>query len=914
MSTATRTPRKAVKRIITYTVLGALGFFILLAILASFITDYWWFSSLGYLSVFWTTYQTQYLLWFIGFAISLVWLIVNINIAMRSTSSLAMDPRLEQIVATLGKFLRIAVYTGAVVLALILASALSADWMQWLTYRHAVPVGTADPVFGNDIGFYMFKLPFLLGVKNWLFAVVVVGFIANLLVYLIRQGVSFAFGRISLSEQARTHMSVHVGLFFVLLALHFWLDRYDVLFSTRSGSFFGAGFTDVFAQIPAHWILVVLSIVVGAGVVDAVVHGKVKRGFVFLGAYAAIGILAAAVYPFVIQKFFVDPNEQSKEYPYIQNNIHYTRLAYDLNTVEEKVIVPKYDLTAADIVEDSATVKNIMLWDYRPLASTLDQLQVIRLYYDFPDVDIDRYTLPDGTVRQVMLSARELNQEKLPANARTWQNLTWVYTHGYGLGMSPVNVVTDEGLPKFFIKDIPPVSDVGLKVVRPEIYFGEETRTPVVVHGNIQEFDYPMGDANRLSQYAENAGVGIGSFLKRLVFAMHFGDLNMLISSYVNPASKILYVRNIQDRVEKIAPFLHFDKDPYLVVADGRLSWMFDAYTISENFPYSRPAGEFNYIRNSVKIVIDAYNGSTQFYVFNPEADPIIRVYRSIFPELFKDEKDMPSELRKHVRYPQDLFDIQSSVYELYHMEDPQVFYNKEDVWNIANEKIHDEVSKMESYYAIMRLPGEEREEFILMIPYTPNKRDNMIAWFCARSDSAHYGKRLVYKFPKKELTYGPMQVSARIDQDPTISQQLTLWNQQGSSVTRGNLLVIPIKQEIMYVQPVYLQATTGKLPELKRVIVAFGNRIAMESNLEDAMRRVFGTAQPAPTKTSESTAKEQPRTGTQEVPGGQLSRSALDHYEKAQKALKSGNWARYGEELDLLKKDLDVLVKQTSR
>jgi uncharacterized protein len=913
MSTPSRTPRRTVKRMITFTILGVVGFFILLAILASFITDFWWFSSLGYSSVFWTSYKTEYMLWFIGFAVSLSWLVTNISIGMRSTATLTMDPRFEKILEALGKFLKIAVYVGAVILALILAGSLSAEWMDWLTFRNATSVGTTDPVFGNDVGFYLFRLPFLLGIKNWLFAVVILGFFANLAVYLIRQGVSFAFGRISISEQARKHMSVHVGLFFLLLAVHYWFDRYDVLFSTRSGSFYGAGYTDVYAQIPAHWILVVCSIAVGAGVVVSIMGWRVKRIIALLVGYVGIGIAAGGIYPFFVQKFVVNPNEQSKERPFIKNNIVFTRLAYDLNNMDEKEVDPSFELTAGDLVADSATIKNIMLWDYRPLASTLDQLQVIRLYYDFPDVDIDRYTLPDGTVRQVMLSARELNQEKLPANAQTWVNQKLVYTHGYGLGMSPVNVVTEEGLPQFFVKDIPPVSTVGLKIDRPEIYFGEETRTPVIVHGNIEEFDYPMGDENRFSKYREDAGVQMGSLLKRLVFAMHFGDLNMLISSYVNPDSKILYYRNIQERVKKIAPFLRFDRDPYIVIAGGRLYWIYDAYTTSDRFPYSRPTDECNYIRNSVKIVIDAYNGSTRFYTINPDADPLIRVYRSIFPELFRDQKEMPSLLRRHLRYPQDLFDIQSAVYENYHMEDPQVFYNKEDVWNIANEKIQDQVSKVESYHAIMRLPGEEEAEFILMVPYTPNKRDNMIAWFCARSDSEHYGKRLVYKFPKKELTYGPMQVSARMDQDPVISQQLTLWNQQGSSVTRGNLLVIPILHEVMYVQPVYLQATSGKLPELKRVIVAFGNRIAMEPTLDEALRRVFGIAQPAAPKTASAAAAPAQSTGMARSLGD-LSRSALDHYEKAQRSIKEGNWTKYGEELNLLKKDLERLVKESGK
>jgi uncharacterized membrane protein (UPF0182 family) len=620
------------------------------------------------------------------------------------------------------------------------------------------------------------------------------------------------------------------------------------------------------------------------------------------------------VYPALIQKFVVNPNEQSKELPYIQNNITFTRFAYDLNSIEEKSIEPQYTLNYEDINADSATVRNIMLWDYRPLASTLDQLQVIRLYYTFPDVDIDRYRLPDGSYRQVMLSARELDQNKLPPNAQTWVNTNLVYTHGYGLGMSPVNVVTEEGLPEFFVKDIPPVTEHGLTVTRPEIYYGEKTNTPVIVNGNIKEFDYPLGDLNQMTKYREKSGVSIGSLLRRLIFAMHFSDLNMLISGYIAPESRVLYYRNIHDRVRAIAPFLTLDDDPFLVVANGRLYWIYDAYTTSRDFPYSKPMESYNYIRNSVKIVIDAYTGDTKFYLFDADRDPIIRVYDRIFPGLFLDQSKLPVYLREHIRYPQDLFDAQSLLYSTYHMEDPQVFYNKEDLWNIASEKMQEEVVTMESYYAIMRLPGEPREEFIQMIPYTPNKRDNMIAWLCARSDGENYGKMLVYKFPKKEQVYGPMQVSARINQDPTISQQLSLWNQQGSSVYRGNLLVIPIKESVMYVQPVYLQATSGKLPELKRVIVAFHNRLAMEQTLEESLRMVFrgstmnespGTLPEAGRVLAKSPAARSVR---------ELSRSAMRIFEDAISAQRNGDWARYGEEIERLKKELQTLVSEAEK
>jgi len=895
------------KRILLFTVLGIIAVLILLSLIAGFITDFWWFTSLDYQKVFWTFYETRYLMWLFGLIVFLAFILLNVRIAMRSAQSLQADPRIEKIVEALGKVLRVLIYGGSGFLALIMAGTLSAQWMEYLLMVNSESFGVVDPIFGRDIGFYVFTLPFLNSAVNWCLGAVVLVMIACVAVYLVRQGVSFAFGRLTATRQARRHIALLAGILFLLVAVRIWLGRFDVLYSMRSGSFFGAGFTDVNAQIPAAWIMAAVTLAAGALIAHALYAGLWKRLIRSIIAYVAAAFLVAIVYPGLIQKFVVNPNEQSKELEYIRNNIIYTRLAYQLDRIEEKEINPGRDILASDLARDSATINNIMLWDYRPLASTLDQLQVIRLYYDFPDVDIDRYTLPDGSYRQVMLSARELNQSKLPANARTWVNLNLVYTHGYGVAMSPVTVVTEEGLPEFYLSDIPPESPVGLDVKRPGFYFGEETRARVIVRGNIEEFDYPVGDQNKMTRYAEAAGVPIGSFFRKLLYAMHFGDLNILISGYIGPESRILYNRRIQERVSTIAPFLKFDEDPYLVVAEGRLHWICDAYTTTTMYPCSKPIRDVNYIRNSVKVVVDAYDGSAQFYVYD-EKDPIISAYRRIFPSLFQNASEMPPSLRAHVRYPQDLFDMQSSIFETYHMEDPQVFYNKEELWNIAYEKLQENVQKMESYYVILRLPGEQREEFIQMIPYTPNRRDNMIAWLCARSDIANYGKMLVYKFPKQDLTYGPMQVSARIDQDAYISQQLTLWSQHGSSVTRGNLLVIPIRNDLLYVQPIYLQATTGKLPELKRIIVSYGNRIAMETKLEDGLARVFGGDEaPAPEIVAGNGAPET-RAPAQSV--AQLSRSAMESYDRAVRFQREGNWSKYGEELERLHKDLRKLVE----
>jgi uncharacterized protein len=897
------------------TVAGILVALLILAgMISSFFVDLWWFEDLGYESVFWKSYLSQYSLWVGGFVVFLVMILLHLRVCLKSESNLTVDPRLQSVVESFGRIITWLSYAASVFLAFIMAGMISGTWMDFLAMLNSQNFDLQDPIFGHDVSFYLFTLPFARSVVSWLIGSTVLIFIAVFLVYIVRQGISFAFGRMAISAVARKHLAILAAQLFVLIAVSYWLGRFDVLSSSRSGSFYGAGHTDVFAQIPSAWIMAIISLATAGVLVYTLFARNFKLLTRWMIGYVVAAIVMGMVFPALMQKFIVTPNEQSKELPYISNNISFTRYAFDLTSITEKSIDPQYELTRDDLVVDSATVRNIMLWDYRPLASTLDQLQVIRLYYTFPDVDVDRYRLPDGSYRQVMLSARELDQSKLPPNAQTWVNLNLVYTHGYGIGMAPVNVVTLEGLPELFVKDIPPVSEHGLHIERPEIYFGEATNRHVVVKGNIEEFDYPLGDKNQMARYREEAGVSVGNIFRRLMFAFHFGELNMLISGYIGSESRILYRRLIEERVRTIAPFLAFDEDPYLVVAAGRLKWIYDAYTYSSVFPYSKPAQGYNYIRNSVKIVIDAYNGDTKFYLFDEDNDPMVRVYKKMFPGLFRPNEEFPKELRDHVRYPQDLFDVQSEVYGTYHMKDPQVFYNKEDLWNIATEKLEESVVKMESYYAIMRLPGEEKEEFIQMIPYTPNRRDNMIAWLCARSDGENYGKLLVYKFPKKEQIYGPMQVIARMDQDPLIAQQLTLWNQQGSSVYRGNLLVIPIKEEVVYVQPIYLQATSGKLPELKRVIVAFHNRLAMEPTLEEALFRVFSAGSSATAPTAGS-ASDPPLSGTATLRDvRELSRAAMDVYNRAIEAQRRGDWAKYGEEIEKLKKELDALVKESSK
>jgi uncharacterized membrane protein (UPF0182 family) len=553
----------------------------------------------------------------------------------------------------------------------------------------------------------------------------------------------------------------------------------------------------------------------------------------------SVAILAGVAYPGLIQRYQVSPNEIVKEKPYIDFNIRYTRLAYGLDNIEEREFPAEETLTLQDLRKNEATLKNIRLWDTQPLLATYSQLQEIRTYYKFTDIDIDRYLI-NGEYRQVTLSPRELSAKDLPS--RIWINERLTYTHGYGAVVSPVNRVTREGLPEFWVKDIPPAASTDLRISRPQLYFSELATDYVFVKTQAKEFDYPAGDQNVYTTYEGQGGIPLGSFWRKTLFAARLGDLKLLLSNDLTPGSRVLLYRNIRERVQRIAPFFRYDDDPYMVISTaGRIVWLLDGYTVSDRFPYSAPTrGLGNYVRNAVKVTVDAYDGTVHFYVADP-ADPLIRTTARIFPGLLQPLDAMPADLRAHIRYPEGLFRVQAGMYAVYHMRDTQVFYNKEDLWSIPVRHGAGPDRPMEPYYLILRLPGEPKEEFVLLIPFNPSKKDNLSAWLAARSDPPHYGKLVVYNFPKQKLIYGPRQIEARIDQDSFISQQLSLWNQRGSQVIRGNLLVIPIERSLVYVEPLYIAAEKGQLPELKRVIVGFGDRIAMAETLEDAMARVFG-------------------------------------------------------------------------
>src|SRR2546426_1027924 len=606
---------------------------------------------------------------------------------------------------------------------------------------------------------------------------------------------------------------------------------------------FGAGYSDVHAQLPVQKALLVLA---GLVAVLCLVTIRLRSWRPLLWSVAAlvgVAILGGVVYPGGIQRYQVSPNEIVKEKPYIDFNIRYTRLAYGLDNIEEREFPAEQTLTLQDLRKNDATLKNIRLWDTRPLLATYSQLQEIRTYYKFTDIDIDRYRI-NGEYRQVTLSARELSSKDLPS--RIWINERLTYTHGYGAVVSPVNRVTREGLPEFWIKDIPPAASSDLRISRPELYFSELATDYVFVKTQAKEFDYPSGDQNVYTTYAGQGGIPLGSFWRKTLFAARLGDLKLLLSNDLTLGSRVLLYRNIRERVQRIAPFFRYDDDPYMVIsAAGRIVWLLDGYTVTDRFPYSAPTrGLGNYVRNAVKVTVDAYDGAVRFYVADP-TDPLIRTIARIFPGLLQPLDAMPADLRAHIRYPEGLFRVQAGMYAVYHMRDTQVFYNKEDLWSVPVRSVDGRERAMEPYYLILRLPGEPKEEFVLLIPFNPSKKDNLSAWLAARSDPPHYGKLVVYNFPKQKLIYGPRQIEARIDQDSFISQQLSLWNQRGSQVIRGNLLVIPIERSLVYVEPLYIAAEKGQLPELKRVIVGFGDRIAMEETLDGAMARVFGG--PAP-------------------------------------------------------------------
>jgi uncharacterized membrane protein (UPF0182 family) len=893
--------------------LVALAAVAVLAQIVPLYTDWLWFQEVGYRQVFLTTLSlrgTLFALVALGVAV-FMW--TNLTVARRT----AAPDVLWELEDQLGLPGRVVIeplirrFLPVVLLLIAIVSGLraSASWETVLGYRNGPPFGTQDPVFGYDLGFFVFALPFWRLVHGWAFGLAAGTTALTLAVYVLQRGFVLTTRGPRMAAGARRHLLLLGALLLLLKAVGFWLDRYEIVFSPR-GIVFGASYTDVNATLPALWWLAVL-----AAVAAVVCAAQIARpGLRLLGGAGVVllvvWVVGLGLYPWFLQRFRVAPNELAAERPYIEANIRMTRLAYGLDRIEEKEFPGDEALDARALARNEVTLKNIRLWDYRPLLRTYGQLQEIRTYYKFQDVDNDRYIV-NGEYRQLMLSPRELSYQHLQGGPN-WINEHLTYTHGYGIVVGPVNRVTPEGLPEFFVKDIPPRSSDGFpKVTRPEIYYAEMSNNYALVRTRSQELDYPAGDQNVYTRYQGEGGIPIGSLARRLLFAARFGEPKIVLSDDLTAESRILIHRTVAERVRLIAPFFRFDRDPYLVVTDdGRLVWMLDGYTITDRYPYSDPVrGMGNYIRNSVKVTVDAYHGTVRFYIADP-SDPIVRAYAAAFPGLLQPLDRMPEDLRKHIRYPEDFFAIQARKFATYHMEDPQVFYNKEDLWALPRRTIEGRERDLEPYFTIMRLPDEQKEEFILLTLFNPSRRDNMIAWLAARSDPPNYGRLIVYNFPKQKLVYGPRQVDARIDQDPIISQQLSLWNQRGSSVIRGSLLAIPIDRSLIYVQPLYLAASEqGALPELRRVIVAYGNQIAMEPTLDQSLARIFaGRVAPAvaavPAPTAQAPAGPRPGDATDRT----AAQRAWEAWTRAQDALRRGDWAAYGAEQKRLEEALRTL------
>ncbi len=879
------------------------------------VIDWMWFSSIGYTDVFWTVLTAQALLFAAVFAVSSAAIYLSGSVAhhharnwglpRRSTADPSDAPEsfndhvvlLDQVAPRLPW--RLVIAGVAVALGFVIAAGETSNSYTALRFLYQVPFGKRDPIFGNDIGFYLFSLPAFVALKNWLMLLILCSAAIAGAVYLARGDVTPGRGMRMLSSAAAGHASALLGLFFALKAWSYWLDRLLLLYDDN-GVLVGASYTDVHVQLPVQWLLVGLSAIAALASL-----ANIRRRDYRLPAASVLlvfggSFLFAILYPAIFQRVYVKPSELQLETPYIANNIAMTRAAYGLERIEVKPFPAEQGLNLAVLGGNRATIDNIRLWDVRPLLDTYAQLQEIRTYYKFLAVDIDRYRL-DAGYRQVMLSARELEPALLPENAQTWVNRHLLFTHGNGLAMSPVTEKSTEGLPSLYLADIPPVANGGPVVSEPRIYFGEGGEDYVIVKGSAPEFDYPKGKENAYATYGGRDGVPIGGAARRSLFAWRFSDLNILLTSYITRNSRILLHRNIQDRVRTIAPFLTLDHDPYIVVSGGHLFWMQDAYTVSRWFPYAQPSGDggLNYIRNAVKVVIDAYNGTVDFYISDP-ADPIVRTYQRIFPTLFKPLAAMPEDLRRHIRYPEDLFLIQAQRYRAYHMDSPEVFYNREDLWQFPRAAADIDngsasAAHMTPYYMIMRLPGELRAEFVLLLPMVPSQRENMIAWLAARCDPPDYGKLIVYAFPKEKLVYGPFQIEARIQQNTEISQQISLWNQMGSRVIRGHLVVVPIENSILYVSPLYLRATSGQLPELKRVIAAYGDRVVMEETLDAALAALFKGSAPV----------QAPPEGKADTRAGE----ALAHYNRAIERLKAGDWSAFGAELDALRPLLEGLA-----
>jgi uncharacterized membrane protein (UPF0182 family) len=889
---------------------GVLAFFFIVVIspqLVSLGTDLYWYREIGFEQVFSTSLTWRAILFLTAGAVTFAFLHGNVRYATSGPSRtpiIVTNARTGQ-QTDLSRFLPRLGMAGALVIAFAAGVASSTRWMIALQELHGVSSGITDPVFGRDISFYFFRLPAIERVIGGLTTLTVLTLIIVAVLYLLSGAFSVNLnpgphrptGGVKMDARASRHIGALLALYFVLLAADMWyLKTASLLFGT-SGPLVGAGYTDVHVRLPAIRLSAIVALI-GAGIIVAgMFRGRLVRSTaIAIALYLGVAIIGRGIIPAAVQRFSVIPNELDRETPYLARHLEATRQAWALDSVTTRDLAGDAQLTLDDIRANGATIENVRLWERDLVQQTFGQLQEIRTYYDFVSVADDRYII-DGRYRQVHLAARELNSASLPT--RTFINEHLTFTHGMGVTMAPVNQVTSEGLPVLFIKDLPPASTTSLQLSRPQIYFGQLTNSYVFVGAGQDEFDYPSGDGNAHTRYTGRGGVPLGSLFRRMMYAWQFHSMKLLLSNDIADSARILYRRNIEERARAALPFLGFDLEPYLVVSDsGHLKWILDAYTGTGRYPYAQRVRDgLSYMRNSVKVVIDAYDGTVDAYMVD-EKDPIIRTVALIFPGIFKPMSAMPADIRRHIRFPSDLFRIQAQIQSTYHMLEPETFYHREDQWQIPGVDDDDDESVEFMRHIILKLPGEATPEFIYMTPFTPRGKDNLAAWMVARMDGDHYGEMIVYRFPKQSLVYGPHQVANRINQDTDISRELTLWDQRGSEVIRGELLVIPIEESLLYVQPIFTRAAGGTIPELKRVVVAHGNRVVMRETLESGLAELFGgTATPRATTAVASSSTE----AAASADVSSLAQRAQEHYDRAIAAQRAGNWADYGKEIEAL-------------
>ncbi len=913
---------------------------VLAVILSRFFTDYLWYEEMGFTTVFWTRIWARVVVMVAAGVVFFAIFYGNILIAQRFLPKVrkaeAGEAEVYDLIETRSRRGRRLLLAVSIVLGVIFALGYGGSWTRiWLFFQQS-DFGFMAPVFERDAAFFVFTLPIVRMVLTFVMVAFLFAFVAALFIYIANRAIGVDGRSVRAAPHVKAHLSVIVAVAMFGKAVDYVLARWDLAYSTR-GVTFGPSYTDVHVQMPVLWGLAVIAAVCGVLFLVNIYFKGWRLPAVAIGLLFVSWLFGAQIYPAIIQQYRVSPTEIEKETPYIANNINATRWAFRLNDVEPASFAAAANLDVDDIEANAATIDNVRVWDPDTTLTAYRQIQEIRTYYTFKDVDVDRYVV-DDEYRQLLVAPREFDSSKLSDQAQTWVNQHLTYTHGHGVVASPVSEAAEQGLPKLFVQDIPPRGGTSLQVTRPEIYYGEVPDSFVLVKTTAKEFDYPMGDQNVFTEYAGTGGVEMGGFVRQVAFGVRFASIKLLISDYLRSDTRILYRRSIEERVQTIAPFLQYDRDPYIVLRDdGSLVWIWDAYTTTDLFPNSQPSETgLNYIRNSVKVVVDAYNGDVTFYQMDPN-DAFANTWGKIHPGLFTSAEEMPDDIRSHLRYPEDFLSVQADALAVYHMTDPQTFYNKEDVWEIPTEMYAGEEKRVVPYYVMMVLPGETEEEFVLLQPFTPRTKQNMVSWMAARMDGDRYGDLLLIAFPKDKLVYGPSQIEARISNDPVISAQITLWDQAGSDVIRGNLLVIPVEDSLVYVEPLYLQAEQGAIPELARVIVAYGDYVVMESDLKTALKTIFSGPTGGTTTTTETTGGTGDTTSTTAPSGGTTTTSqsstttmstttttlpgaglpteakalldlAEQLYEEARAAQRVDDWATYGDKIKQLGEVIQAL------